>query len=396
MINTNWLKRIIRPKIQKGHLNAQQFLGYSYMAFAGLPFIVNVKSAVFNILIIPSLIYFVYCYGQYKIKKHISHNIDTALFFILIFLCALSIVFNKPIDTSNIANIIKVILFVFGLCLALHTNNALAYRLGTILIIMGATNAAISIALDFFFLQHARLTGFELTKHPIIGSLVINICYAFALHRVVFGKSWRIFYTVCLLVLLMFIIMTGSRGPYLVTFINTAIILIAAFRQHKKESRLFILSFGIIFAAILLACLAAFNSDFLASLLQRGTSNRFPIWEHTFHMIIHSPWFGYGPDAPLQLGHFKHPHNIYLSTAFYYGIPAALALISLLAHLWHRAIKLLIQKQGSLPPLLISLLVIPTVGGLTDLSAIMTKPSVMWLILWLPLTWVSVIERQAH
>lgn len=76
-------------------------------------------------------------------------------------------------------------------------------------------------------------------------------------------------------------------------------------------------------------------------MLKRGDSYRLAIWQAVAQRVVQQPWRGEGvltddsvdvPARPPQKGEYRieHPHNIFLATTLYGGLPALALLLSVL------------------------------------------------------------------
>lgn len=258
-------------------------------------------------------------------------------------------------------------------------------RLISWMIGIGTVNAALSLALFPFYVRFdGRLTGWNITKHPILGASIIGVCILLAVGRLLGGglsKPQRWFAIAMIPLGLAFIYLTGSRGPMIA--ISASLLLLLALQRWRIAA--VVVAAAVVLAGLAAALLPATTADVVAHLTARGWSERLDIWQMALAQIGQRPFFGFGPEATLEgrarsLGSF--PHNLLLSTLLYTGAVGASLLAAYFASSLWRAIRTsdpLIRTTG------IALVLHTVLSGLTDLSNIIKGPGPMWFIVWLPL-----------
>ena len=250
-------------------------------------------------------------------------------------------------------------------------------RLVTIICVCALINAAVAIAL--FGLGHGdptRMAGWAETRHPILGASIIGMAVVLAVGRFLGGGDTRL-PAATIVVGLVFIVLTGSRGPLLAILVTLAVLL-AALRPAALAGVAVIVAVPLVWPGI------------ISRALERGWSNRLEIWQISFRKIAAHPIFGTGPATLLDRPGEDFPHNLFLSTWLYSGI-IGLALLLILIALAVRAAWS--EPNRVLRWTWLALLLHLVLSGLTDLSQITKGPGPMWYIVWLPIALVLSSHR---
>lgn len=250
-------------------------------------------------------------------------------------------------------------------------------RLVSVLIGCGAANAVISFgrALVLGF-SGGRMNGWAETRHPILGAAIMAVCVLLAASRLLQGRAVRL-NGVAVLLGLLFIVATGSRGPLIAVGAALALLLLGL------RPKLLVILAAAALAALFLAHLAAPGLDaaLREHLLQRGWSSRLDIWDLALREIARRPLFGYGPSARLDRAEDNFPHDLFLSTLFYSGAVGLVLLLALLALALRGAWQV---RPAAERWTLLALLLNTLLTGVSDLSQVTKGPSPMWYIVWLP------------
>jgi len=87
---------------------------------------------------------------------------------------------------------------------------------------------------------------------------------------------------------------------------------------------------------------------------QEMLSGRSSLWHHSIALVVQHPWFGLGPAATawaLPASEFPHvqPHNVVIQFLLFWGVPAGLSALALLAMLVVRVHRLASRYVGALP-----------------------------------------------
>ena len=262
-------------------------------------------------------------------------------------------------------------------------------RLASLLVVVGALNAAFAIAL--FWITNPvfpRLRGWGASSHPILGAAVMTIPALTALARGLVAatpRRTRALNLAAFAIMAVFILMTESRGPLVAG--AAATLFLCAVSIWRVRAYLAIAAA----TAIWFALPRAVRQHSETVLVQRGSSHRFQIWDYTLGLIRDRPLFGHGLAANLHLDIgdlITFPHDLYLSLLFYSGIVGFGLFVALAGiitwRLLPRAASALSWRNPEwawLAALWIDLLLV----GLTDLGQITKGPGPIWFIVWIPL-----------
>lgn len=239
----------------------------------------------------------------------------------------------------------------------------------TTVCLFALANGLIAIAL--FATGHGdptRMAGWAETRHPILGASIIGVAVVLATGRVLGGGA-KILPIATIIAGLLFITLTGSRGP-LIAILGSLAVLLMALRPRALAG------------AALIAVIPLLWPGVIARALERGWSNRLDIWQISLAKIAQHPIVGSGPATLLGRPGEDFPHNLFLSTLLYSGVIGLMLLLTLLAlaarSAWHETNR---ATRWTLLALLLHLVL----SGLTDLSQVTKGPGPMWYIVWLPI-----------
>ena len=259
-------------------------------------------------------------------------------------------------------------------------------RLVMVLIIGGLLNALFAIGM-FLQVPADRMTGWAETRHPILGASIIGGSVLLAAGEMLRGRQIALM-AATIISGLIFIVLTGSRGP-LIAIAGTLMVLLAALRPRVLGGAALGLMLGL--GAVVVALPGSLQAAF-AHVMQRGWSNRLAIWDISLDKIAQNPIFGSGPATLLGRPGEDFPHNLFLSTWLYSGLIGVALLLAVLAlaarAAWSDADRIM---RWSLLALLLHLVL----SGLTDLSQVTKGPGPMWYILWLPIA-LALSARRAN
>ncbi len=250
-------------------------------------------------------------------------------------------------------------------------------QLATVLIWAGTANAVLATVLSLFEPYDPRMHGWGVTSHPILGASVMTTAYLAALSRALDETRFRSAHLVAALVMLVFIVLTGSRGPMLAAGITTLFV----FAGGPWRWRAFGGTAVLAGAWLLLPARIKNHQEYV--LAARGASHRFEIWDRALQMAGAHPLFGNGLAANLDLPGMTFPHDLYLSVLFYSGA-VGLALFAALAGVV--TLRLWNSRKCRQPDWLwmAALWINALLSGLTDLGQIVKGPGPIWFIVWLP------------
>ena len=187
-------------------------------------------------------------------------------------------------------------------------------------------------------------------------------------------------------ILVLFILLSGSRGPLMALLAMGGMALLLCQYSWKKPIAI---ALGVTGGAAALWLHELIWSQ-LNSVFADGFNCRFPIWQYAIDSIISNPFWGYGAYADFEVMCnsvlLDHPHNMLLNVSYYWGIPAGL--IFIMTSTWSLLVSLTYRKQ-----LLISIagciLVFGQIGMLTDTYSFLIRPDLQWLLFFFPIAAIS-------
>jgi len=243
------------------------------------------------------------------------------------------------------------------------------------------TSIIIVINLSVFYYNHPitiRMAGFFASGQEIKAAWLLGPVVLFLLHCYLQKNfEYNNLSGICALPLIMFIIMTQSRGPILALFVTFLLLLF----QNKNYKMLFSFVFALALFLIYF-CLIAEEA--------RGSSYRILIWTHFIELIIQKPFIGYGILAETEFTQtaiagqslFKHSHNAYLACLFHGGIIGGL----LFAKIIYDSVLIFIKNYTDpFIQIIFAILLFALVCFLTDGTLPIKSPRPVWLNFWLPI-----------
>jgi hypothetical protein len=233
------------------------------------------------------------------------------------------------------------------------------------------------------------LVPFGRAYHTILGASVygtagIVSCYLANSAR---SRKAAVFWAMGAIEIGVFILLTHSRGP-IATYAASMAVALLVFpksRLYKAE----VVSGMVSLCLLAVLCYGVDKSlgkiaEFVAGLGQRGDSYRFRLWRLAWQHILTSPFAGNGISARLGDPVAHGPHNLFLSTAYYFGVLALVLLVvalgSLVAEIYRR-----MGTGGPLLPLATIALCHGVLSVLSDHGVLIKGPSPLWIIYWLPI-----------
>ena len=192
-------------------------------------------------------------------------------------------------------------------------------------------------------------------------------------------KPWQLILSITgVCTLLLYVLMTGSRGPQLATAVA---FLTACLVIRNKRTKLFLV-LGLITAII---GLYLFQEAFFEINKDSTLNGRVPIWLSTLGHISESPWIGHGPGYKMsnlwQGTYFTYAHNYYLQSILNYGLLGFALFAGIIGSTLHLMKK---HWQNKLVKISFFLLIYGMACMLTEISRLIIIPDEAWLIFWLP------------
>lgn len=281
------------------------------------------------------------------------------------------------------------LVFTFVVCIAESVQvDWFLRRLTQTMAVAGTLAAAAATAV--FFIEppdDGRLNGLGQLDTHVMAAMV----YAVA---AVCGLAWfagddrslgRWIAGACVAVLVVAVVLAGSRNAMVCVVFGLACVLIA---NRVATALGFILVAGSFALALLVALLAAYwlvpgAGDVI---LPRGMSFRPGIWlDYAARIRADGMWFGLGVLTPdlIQVGGYDvlHPHNLYLAVAHQAGLLALALMVTVVAVTLHTLFGSYHEPEAKLG-LAIWAMALP--GYLLDGHELLDKVGWTWLLFWLP------------
>ncbi len=297
----------------------------------------------------------------------------------------LSVSWSGEIESFD--NLLLRILSVWGLVLLLYYLSVyrpeLFVQIDRVMVGFGLVWLLLIVA-DWDSLWSAR-PHFDLTSvsrgvfsHHLQVGWMLAVLSLLSVQRTLRKGSGRLRWSVVTLLFFVTLLFTQARGGLLVFFAGLVACLFVG-QRHLDRRLISIVSVGLLCTVGVLYC---FYPDMFMSLLKRGASGRFAIWENWYGLWtggVHKLIFGYGFGASTEnvIGNFTaaHFHNFYLNTFFYGGFLGAITFF-----IWISSV--LRSKADCIPwsPVLFGMMV----GFLTDGDKLFNYPGAFTLCFILP------------
>ncbi|WP_440940764.1 O-antigen ligase family protein [Immundisolibacter sp.] len=247
-----------------------------------------------------------------------------------------------------------------------------------------AAGTLISIAL-FYQGQpwSARLRYHGPVYNPNEAAMMLGVCLLVVVFHVLPAARQRVMWVGVALILFGGVVLTGSRMPLAAVLASAGLggVLLGRWR----------LLAGVTAATLAVVTLLLVSGHGVERLLQRGDSYRLAVWQSVAERIAQRPWSGEGaltddsvqvPARAPRRGMYlvEHPHNIYLSTTLYGGVPALALLMCVLLFAAQTAWGL---AAGGRPAWLLAL-TFSALCMMTDGARLLNSPQGIWFYFWLP------------
>lgn len=282
-----------------------------------------------------------------------------------------SLVFFSRVDRTSLKRFFTLLSYVAGMC-ALYS----LYR--------------------YFFAGmrdfDVRLIPIGRAQHQILGAHVFGVGGLVALYMCKQERDTyrKLLHAAVFAIIGYLILLTGSRMPIFAYFLSAALGGLFYIRFSKTHLLYLIASVALAGVMVLssseiMAHLYQFKQDMMA----RGDSFRLELWQQAITKTLSHPFFGNGMraqlEAPINAPLVHTPHNIFLGTAYYIGIPAALLFCGLVLTSSFRVVADTFKREPF--AILIAMTLLQGVlSGMTDHAQLVKSPGPLWLIFWLPIT----------
>lgn len=272
-------------------------------------------------------------------------------------------------------------------------NENFFYQIVLWMSIFASISAIISTIL--FYHSHVfptdRVNGFNYyLKYTVIAAtyfafIAVGTIYLALKERIYWKKICFLFIT---LIILIFVLLTQSRGP-LLALIIAILTGLALEKRWKLICLVFLLAIGWL-------AVVNFSDIGIQNYIFRGSIPfRFAIWKATFLRILNSPWFGEGYLTNIEINALNqlwtHPHNIILFVLLKSGIIGIILFFILVIISFIKAFRYFTHSTNWI---FLSLLLFTVLASSSDNMRLLYKPVVSWIIFWFPVAMISAKEIQ--
>jgi O-antigen ligase len=260
-------------------------------------------------------------------------------------------------------------------------------RLVRVTVLAAAAGTLVSVVL--FYQRYpwtARLSYYGPVYNPNEAAMMVGVCLLLAVFHILPAARRRLpwmLWVLVAVVLLGGMLLSGSRMPLAALLVSAGVGLVLQRRWR-------LLAGGAAALALVVAVLAT-GGHGAERMLKRGDSYRLAIRQAVVQRVVQQPWLGEGvltddsvdvPARPPQKGEYRieHPHNIFLATTLYGGLPALALLLSVLLFAGQAALRL--ARAGR--PVWLLVLLFSVLCMLTDGARLLNSPQGIWFYFWLP------------
>ncbi|MCW0919446.1 O-antigen ligase family protein [Pseudomonas sp. RG1] len=227
----------------------------------------------------------------------------------------------------------------------------------------------------------ARVEGLGELAHPILGGYVIGLAAVWLALWAPRDLMRQGIWALALTVLVVFVLMSQSRGAALALFLTILAMPIWCRDRHSR-----------IVAAVALVVAIAALWLFEPLVLARGVSYRPQILMASLDMIAKHPWGGLGLGGDYRVlwsgMTFDHAHNLFTHVAIVLGLPGLL----LWSAVWFGVIFQAWKVRETLYARgIIGIWLFSTLAMQFDAASLTGTPRAEWFISWLPLGLASVL-----
>ncbi len=269
-----------------------------------------------------------------------------------------------------------------------HRDTGSPRRLFVWLAATAALTGVVSIA-QFYSVHEfpgPRLVSFGVLNNPVTAANCYSIVALITLYGLMgrdASRQQRWIYAAILAVLLIFVLLTASRGAMLALMV-AALVGAAASRRWR-------LAFGLVTICLAFAAFGIMGPLGEYDLLARGSSYRLEIWSAIWGRITDGFWLGngIGADETVVMADglvVRHAHQLFLGNHFYGGVPATVLLLSVLAAAARVAYRR-IRIEGD--ALCATLLTFVVVAGSFDFGEFLRSTNLIWFYFWFPVALIA-------
>lgn len=313
-----------------------------------------------------------------KIKQILKNPIVICFLIFSLYTCITLIWSISDSKASQLKQPLYILLLFGGVILCKDSKALTLEKTISAAIIISAISAITSIIYFLYFDANAedRINGYRALYNPLLSSHVYGMFIAVTLAYLTLKTKNKYIWTTCLLPLLAFIYLSGSRTP--LVGITACLVTIAILKPSKRTLLITLL-------VIISMLLATYLKPTMIS--QRGLSLRPEIWNLAWLQIQDALWFGHGMDSPMVFWvepvpyAFADPHNLLLAVWFSGGLVGLLlwaALYSTCAYcIWK-------NRNNNLVVIAAAAIAFGFAAGLTEGKSFMSRPKEHWFLLWIP------------
>ncbi|MCE2927592.1 MAG: O-antigen ligase family protein [Rickettsiales bacterium] len=319
------------------------------------------------------------------------------LLFLYIVIHAISFNYGSESIKKTLLNTIATYAFVLATTLFFALPHKVIDRIVRIVVIVAGVAAYISIII--YLIEGSRSSSGRLVPlgradHEVLGASVYAAAGLLALFYIK-NHPRDMAVMICFLLCGAVVLLTQSRMPVLAFSLCVMLCLLDLVRHERRLLYIALISM-FFFAVVLLGTTLGESIIIRFETLATGTGSGFraELWKAALLSIQQHPWLGVGMRAGLGVATpefyegsvINSPHNLYIATAYYLGIPALGLLSFILIQAMVYAWRIRTTRYGFFP---LIFLLLALLQCLTDHAQIVKGPSPLWIIFWLPLcmTW---------
>lgn len=372
---------------------------YGYTAYLLSHFVAQkaiYSNIIFYMGVVSPLLYHLY-YSREELKILTYENKILAVLFSYILVHSLFVLtpeMQLALALKGTRSVISTFLFILATLIFFHNVDIKSRKtLLTSLCIICGIFALISVLLYLFanYDNRIRLVPLGFIKHEILGASLYATSAIISLYLMFTSanRAVQILHLVIYSIIFIMVLMTISRGPILALAASTGIGILL-FYDWKMKNLLKIIIASIISLIVIAIIIfaspeyTAIIKSYLSPFLERGTSYRLTLWQLTLDRISERPVLGYGVKNVFEsdVPGGTSPHNLFLSAAYYFGIPVLIMLLAALCQATRNTLKGI--QRGNYNSLLLVLLSHAIFSVLTDHGHFVKSNAPIWLIFWLP------------